>query len=85
MRYIYDSLRYPEKSKENNIQGRVIVKFVITKTGDIEDTKVVRSKSPELDQEAIRIVKSLPNKFIPGKINGKDADMTYTLPITFKL
>lgn len=85
MRYVYDNLRYPEKAKENNIQGRVVVQFVITKTGDIEDIKVVRSKSPELDQGAIRIIKSIPNKFIPGKINGKDADWRYTLPITFKL
>ena len=69
---------------ENNIQGRVVVQFVVTSTGKIGEVKVVRSKDPDLDKEAVRVVKSLPN-FIPGKMNGQAVNVWYTLPITFKL
>ena len=84
MKFIADNLQYPEAAKDKKIQGFVVVKFVVTKTGEIGEVKIVRSKDLDLDKEAVRIVKSLPN-FIPGKINGEVVDMRYTLPITFKL
>lgn len=84
MKFIADNLHYPDSAKAKKIQGRVVVKFVVTKTGEIGEVKIVRSKDLDLDKEAVRIVKSLPN-FIPGKINGEVVDMWYTLPITFKL
>ena len=84
MKFIADNLQYPEAAKAKKIQGFVVVKFVVTKTGEIGEVKIVRSKDLDLDKEAVRIVKSLPN-FIPGKINGEVVDMWYTLPITFKL
>ena len=84
MKFIADNLQYPEAAKAKKIQGFVVVKFVVTKTGEIGEVKIVRSKDLDLDKEAVRIVKSLPN-FIPGKLNGEVVDMWYTLPIKFKL
>lgn len=84
MKYIADHLRYPTMAAENNIQGRVVVQFVVTKTGDIGEVKVVRSRDVDLDKEAVRVVKSLP-KFIPGRMNGQPVNVWYTLPINFKL
>lgn len=84
MKFIADNLHYPDSAKAKKIQGRVVVKFVVTKTGEIGEVKIVRSKDLDLDKEAVRIVKSLPN-FIPGKLNGEVVDMWYTLPIKFKL
>ncbi len=84
MKYISKNLKYPPVAMENNIQGRVVVQFVVTKTGKIGEVKVVRGKDPDLDKEAVRVVKSLPD-FIPGKMNGQTVNVWYTLPITFKL
>ena len=84
MKYISNNIKYPTMAMENNIQGRVVVQFVVTKTGKIGEVKVVRSKDPDLDKEAVRVVKSLPN-FIPGKMNGQAVNVWYTLPISFKL
>ncbi|MDE7412055.1 MAG: energy transducer TonB [Paramuribaculum sp.] len=84
LKYIADHIRYPSTAQENGIQGKVIVQFVVTKTGSIGEVKVVRSKDPDLDKEAIRVVKSLP-KFTPGKMNGNSVNVWYTLPITFRL
>lgn len=84
MKHIQENLKYPPVAMENNIQGRVVVQFVVTKTGKIGEVKVVRSKDPDLDKEAVRVVKTLPD-FIPGKMNGQAVAVWYTLPITFKL
>ena len=85
MRYICSNLRYPPFAQDNKISGRVIVQFVVEKDGSIGDVKVVRAVHQILDQEAIRLCKSLP-KFIPGhNANGYPVRVWYTLPITFKL
>lgn len=84
MKYIADHLKYPPVAMENNIQGRVVIQFVVTKTGKIGEVKVARSRDPDLDKEAVRVVKTLPD-FIPGKMNGQSVNVWYTLPITFKL
>lgn len=84
MKHIQKNLKYPPVAMENNIQGRVVVQFVVTKTGKIGEVKVARGRDPDLDKEAVRVVKSLPD-FIPGKMNGQSVNVWYTLPITFKL
>ncbi len=84
LKYIAEHIRYPAMAQENNIQGRVVVQFVVTKTGSVGEVKVVRSKDPDLDKEAVRVVKSLP-KFVPGKMNGHSVNVWYTVPIQFKL
>lgn len=83
-KYIGNHLNYPEMALQNNIQGRVTVQFVVEKDGSVGEVKVVRGKDPDLDKEAVRVVKSLP-KFIPGKMNGQSVRVWYTLPINFKI
>jgi len=84
LKYISSHLRYPTMAAENNIQGRVVVQFVVTKNGSIGEVRVARPRDPDLDKEAVRVVKTLPN-FIPGKMNGQPVNVWYTLPIVFKL
>ncbi len=84
MKYIDSHIQYPPEAAKNNIQGRVILQFVVDKTGEIGEVKVVRSVDKELDEEAVRIIKTLP-KFIPGRLNGQAVAVWYTLPVTFKL
>lgn len=84
LRWVSLNIIYPETAMKNDVQGRVVVQFVVTKTGSVGGVKVVRSVDPELDREAVRVVKTLPN-FIPGKMNGQSVNVWYTLPINFKL
>lgn len=83
-KWIADSLRYPEAAAHDSIQGCVVVQFAVEKDGSVGDAKVIRGKHPDLDAEAIRIVKTFPN-FSPGKMNGTPVRVWYTLPIIFKL
>lgn len=82
--YLAKSVRYPKEAEKNNIQGRVIVSFDVEKDGSIADAHVVKSIHPALDEEAIRVVNSMP-KWIPGKQNEDLVTVKYTVPITFKL
>ena len=84
MKYIESRLNYPPMAAKNNIQGKVIVKFVVKKDGSVGEVKVVRSVDKDLDEEAVRLVKTL-SKFIPGRQNGQAVSVWYTLPVTFKL
>jgi len=84
MKYLSSHINYPTVAMENNVQGRVIVQFVVTKNGSIGEVKVARSVDRDLDREAVRVCKSLPN-FIPGKMNGQAVNVWYTLPVSFKL
>lgn len=78
------NIKYPVIAQENGIQGKVILGFVVTKSGAISDVTVMRSLDPSCDKEAIRVVKLLP-KWIPGKQNGENVNVRYTLPVVFKL
>ncbi len=83
--YINSHMIYPEQAKNDLIQGKVLVQFVVNKDGSIGDAKVARGLDKDLDQEAIRLVKSLP-KFSPGtNAVGEPVNVWYTLPVTFKL
>lgn len=84
MKFISDNLRYPEEAVKEGIEGRVFVKFVVKKDGNISDVEVFRGLDPSCDKEAVRVVKLMP-KWVPGIQNGKVADVYYTLPIVFKL
>ncbi len=81
--YIYDNLRYPQEAYDENIQGRVVLQFLVDKTGSVDSIKVVKSKDPHLDAEAVRIVKSFP-KFTPGKSNSILINQWIALPVMFK-
>ena len=84
MKYINDNIRYPVMAIENGVQGRVTVQFVVTKDGSVGNVTVVRGVDRNLDEEAIRVCKTLP-KFIPGKQNGQPVNVWFTLPVTFRL
>ena len=84
MKYLQSHINYPPMAAENNVQGKVIVQFVVDKTGKVGEVKVVRSVDKDLDREAVRVCKSLP-KFTPGRQNGQPVSVWYTLPVTFKL
>ena len=83
-KWLGDHISYPAQASEEGVSGRVVVQFVISKTGSIEDVKVVRGRHPALDKEAVRLVKAMP-KWQPGRNNGQPVKVTYTLPVTFKL
>lgn len=84
MNYIAKNLKYPVVAQENGIQGKVIIRFVVDKTGKIRFPKIVRSIDPLLDNEALQVIKSLTG-FIPGEKDGKKVNVYFTLPIGFKL
>ena len=69
---------------ENGVQGRVTVQFVVTKDGSVGNVTVLRGVDRNLDEEAVRVCKTLP-KFIPGKQNGQPVNVWFTLPVTFRL
>lgn len=82
--YLSENIKYPAEAKENNIEGKVVVSFVVDTDGSVIDTKVVRSVGGGCDEEAIRVVSSMPN-WIPGKQKGKTVKVSYNLPIKFAL
>ena len=84
MKFLQSHINYPPMAAENNVQGRVVVQFVVDKTGKVGEVKVVRNVDKDLDKEAVRVCKSLP-KFTPGRQNGQAVAVWYTLPVTFKL
>lgn len=83
-RYLARNIRYPLIAQENGIQGRVICQFVVNADGKIVDVQVVRGVEASLDEEAVRVIKSMP-AWTPGKQGGKSVRVKYTLPIRFKL
>ena len=84
MAYIVKNLKYPKQAHENNINGKVVVNCVVNEDGNISDAKVVRGIKYGCDDEALRVVRSIPN-WRPGKRNGKAVKVSYSLPITFQL
>lgn len=84
MKWLSNNIRYPELAQQNNVSGRVFVKFCVEKDGSISNATVVRGVDKDLDKEAIRVVKKMP-KWHPGKNNNVAVRSYFTLPVTFKL
>ena len=84
MKYIQKNVKYPPIAKEYNITGKVYISFIVDKTGSVTNVKVVRGVDKNLDAEAVRVVKSLPN-FKPGKQRGIPVRCSYNVPINFIL
>lgn len=85
MKFISENLEYPVAAQENGIEGRVVCSFVVNKDGSIVDVVTVRSSGDRyLDQEAIRVIQSMP-KWTPGKQKGQPVRVKYTIPINFRL
>jgi len=84
MEFIGKNVKYPQKAKDEGIQGRVFIQFVVEKDGSIGEVKLLRGIGGGCDEEGIRVVKSMP-KWTPGQKAGKAVRVYYTLPIFFKL
>lgn len=84
MEWLGNNIRYPEDAYKADMQGRVIVKFVVNKDGSISDASILKSVSPSLDQEAMRVVMAMP-KWLPAQNNGKKVASYFHLPVVFKL
>ena len=82
-KWVVENLHYVGESAAMEIQGKVIIQFVVNKTGDVEDAKILRGLDPALDKEAVRVVNT--SKWFPGKQNGHPAKQLFTIPINFKL
>lgn len=82
--YLRKNIKYPPLCRENGIQGRVLVSFVVNKDGAIVEPQVVKSVNKQLDQEALRVISTMPN-WKPGKQRGKPVRVKYTVPVNFRL
>ena len=82
--WLSKKVKYPAAAVKKKEEGRVIIKFIISPTGEVQKPQIIRSVSPSLDKEALRVISSMP-KWNPGKQNGKPVAVYYTLPISFKL
>ena len=84
MKYLAANIKYPASAVKAKKQGRVIVTFIIQKDGSVAKARIARSVDPELDAEALRIVKAMPN-WTPGTQDGKPVNVNYTIPVVFSL
>ena len=80
LKYITDSVKYPELAKKHGVQGRVVIGFIVEKDGSLTNVKVLRAVDRALDAEALRVVKGMP-KWIPSRHNGQRVRVRYLLPI----
>lgn len=82
--FLNSTAKFPQIAKENGIEGKVYVQFVINKKGKVVNVTIARGVDPYLDKEALRVVNSMPN-WKPGKQRGKAVSVSYIVPINFKL
>lgn len=83
-RYIEKNVKYPLETQKNKTKGKVFITFMVTKTGTVEDAKIIRGVSPQLDEEALRVISTMP-AWTPGKQNGRPVNVQYNIPINFKV
>lgn len=83
-KYVAQNIRYPNAARENDIQGKVYVRFVVNEDGTVGDVTILRGVDPLLDNEAVRVIKTLP-VWQPGRQLNKTVKVYYTMPISFKL
>lgn len=84
LEYLKKNIKYPAICRENNIQGRVLVTFIVNKDGAIVEPEVVKSVNPSLDKEALRVISQMPN-WKPGYQRGKPVRVKFTVPVNFQL
>lgn len=84
MEFLMINVKYPKDAEKQQLQGKVVVKFIVTKDGSLKDVTIVKGVAESLDNEAIRVVKAMP-KWIPAETGGKKVDSEYWLPIDFRL
>ena len=84
VKFLSQNIDYPNKAQENNIAGTVVLRFVVNKDGSVSDVVVLKKVSPSIDEEALRVVNSMPD-WSPGYQRGKAVACYFTLPLHFKL
>lgn len=84
LKYIYGNIKYPDSARENGVQGTSVIGFVVAKDGSLHNFKIVRSIGSGCDEEALRVVQSMP-KWDPGLQEGEPVNVKFNLPIKFKL
>ena len=82
--YLVNAIKYPEAAQNAGVEGKVVVEFTVNADGTLSDFKVVKSVSPELDAEALRVIKAMP-AWSPAIVDGKTVACSYVLPVSFKL
>ena len=83
-KYLSTKIKYPQEARKAGAQGRVILSFIVGADGSISNVKPIKSVHPALDAEAIRVIKAMP-KWTPGRQNGKNVRVKYTIPVNFKM
>lgn len=84
IKFIQENVKYPAEAKKKGIEGTVYVTFVVNKEGKVENVKLQKGIDPSCDEEALRVISTLP-QFIPGKQqNGKPVSVLYNIPVKFK-
>lgn len=84
-RAITNNLKYPPEARERRIQGRVIISFMVASDGKASDFKIQTGIGSACDEEALRVIKLIHNKWYPGILNGKRVSTIYTIPVFFRL
>lgn len=82
--YLADNLNYPDSAQHHNVQGRVLVRFVVNEDGSITDAEIEKKVSWDLDAEALRVIRNMP-PWQPGKSGGKAVKVYFRLPVNFRL
>lgn len=82
-KYMAENMKYPEDAKKQQVEGRVLVQFIVETDGSVSNTEVLKRVFPSLDAEALRVISGMP-KWIPGKQNGKVVRVKYTIPVSFR-
>jgi len=84
-KFINQTITYPEASKKKKIQGRVVVGFILTKECKVTDARIITGIAPDCDQEALRVVNSLPQFEKPALVKGRPVAYHFTLPVHYTL
>ena len=82
--FLVNNIYYPDSARDKGEQGRVVTQFIVGSDRLVRDAKVMRSVSPEIDAEALRVVNAMP-RWIPGRMNGRPVNTQFTLPVMFWL
>ena len=81
---IQKAVKYPSKAIANGVEGRVYVSFTVDSKGEVTDVKIVKGLGSGLDEETMRAISALP-RFIPGKQNGREVSVSFTVPVTYRI
>jgi protein TonB len=84
LQYVTDHIKYPEDALMNRIQGTVILRFVVSSTGEIKDVELMRGVDPLLDNEAIKVISGMPH-WKPGKQDGRAVPVYFNIPVVFRI